>query len=266
MNATFVDPSPVSAGAVGHPQTCSYRMRWATSAEDVRRAQRLRFQVFNLELQEGLGASFATGHDADRFDDVCDHLLVEHVDGGGLVGTYRMQTGRMAAGGQGYYSAQEFAFDVFEEHRVEILELGRACILDGHRSFSVLTMLWRGIAAYAARHGSRYLIGCSSLTSQDPSVGLAAYRALEGHLAEPGFRTRPHPRYACDADPAASAPAIPRLLHAYLALGARICGPPALDREFGTIDFLTLLDLHALSGRVRARWGLKEETIADRFL
>ena len=53
-----------------------YEMRMAESMEEVRRAQRLRFEVFNLELNEGLSESYATGLDADCFDEVCDHLLV----------------------------------------------------------------------------------------------------------------------------------------------------------------------------------------------
>jgi putative hemolysin len=44
------------------------------------------------------------------------------------------------------------------------------------------------------------------------------------------------------------------LLRAYLAIGARICGPPAIDREFRTIDFLTMLDLQTLHPRVAARF------------
>jgi len=50
------------------------------------------------------------------------------------------------------------------------------------------------------------------------------------------------------------APKIPKLLRAYLSIGAKICGPPALDRQFKTIDFLTLLDLHSLPALVRARF------------
>jgi hypothetical protein len=42
-------------------------------------------------------------------------------------------------------------------------------------------------------------------------------------------------------------------LRAYLAIGAKICGPPAIDREFKTIDFLILLNLQGLHPRVRAR-------------
>jgi putative hemolysin len=51
--------------------------RLARSAEEVRRAQRLRFEVFNLELGEGLVESHLSGLDVDPFDDVCDHLIVE---------------------------------------------------------------------------------------------------------------------------------------------------------------------------------------------
>jgi putative hemolysin len=47
---------------------------------------------------------------------------------------------------------------------------------------------------------------------------------------------------------------VPKLLRAYLAVGAKICGPPAIDREFKTIDFLTLMDLKTLHPRVRARF------------
>ncbi len=47
---------------------------------------------------------------------------------------------------------------------------------------------------------------------------------------------------------------MPKLLRAYLSLGAKICGPPALDREFKTIDFLTLLDLRTVPGAVRSHF------------
>ena len=70
-----------------------YQARLAASVEDVRAAQTLRFLVFNLELNEGLEQSFATLRDADPFDDICDHLLVEDRRTGEVEGTYRLQTG-----------------------------------------------------------------------------------------------------------------------------------------------------------------------------
>jgi len=43
-----------------------------------------------------------------------------------------------------------------------------------------------------------------------------------------------------------------------LRLGAVICGPPALDREFGTVDFLMLLDMRKLSSDYLSRIGVLE--------
>lgn len=238
--------------------TSQYRLRLATTEEDVKSAQTLRFLVFNLELREGLESSYLTFRDEDAFDPVCDHLLVETVENGEVIGTYRLQPGsRAAESGLGYYSEQEFDFRPFERHRHEMIELGRACVLREHRNTVVLGLLWKGIAAYARMQGGRYLIGCSSLTSQDPGEGTGLYQRLrERHLAPPEWQTEPLPAWRCFMT--AQAPEIrpPKLLTAYLSLGARICGPPALDRTFKTIDFLTLLDLERIS-EVAARRFLR---------
>lgn len=233
-----------------------YLTRLATSVEELRQAQRLRFEVFNLELNEGLEQSYATGRDEDPFDAVCDHLIVEHRPTGKIVGTYRLQSGANARAYLGYYSAQEFEFNSYEPIRNEIVELGRACVDRQHRNLVVLGLLWKGIAEYASRHRARYLFGCSSLTSQDSTIGAAAYTELcRHHLAPLEYQTRPLGRFECPLEQlAAEPPKIPKLLRAYLAIGAKICGPPAIDRQFKTIDFLTLLDLHSLPVGVRNRF------------
>jgi putative hemolysin len=234
----------------------TYRARIAQSVSEIRAAQRLRFTVFNLELQEGLEESLLTGLDADPFDEVCDHLLVEHLPTGDIVGTYRLQKGSTAAASLGYYSEQEFDFRPFEPIRSELIELGRACVHREHRNLVVLGLLWKGIADYARQHHGRYLCGCSSLTSQDPDIGASAYSDLcRHHLAPLRWRTQPLTAFDCRLDVLAEeSPKIPKLLRAYLTIGAKICGPPALDRRFKTIDFLTLLDLDSLPLPVRQRF------------
>jgi hypothetical protein len=121
--------------------------------------------------------------------------------------------------------------------------------------------------------GLRYLIGCSSLTSKDPAEGWQVYRQLEHYRVSPEFETAPTADYVCPSeqegahaqpspcqqDPSKRISAtiqasVPKLLKTYLAIGARVCCPPAWDREFGTIDFLTLLDLKLLSSSARNRF------------
>lgn len=259
-----------------HAESARYHLRLASSVEDRDAACRLRFRVFNIELGEGLQSSYKTGMDIDQFDCVCEHLLVEDKSTRRIVGTYRMQSGAAAASNLGYYSEREFGFAPYEPLRSAILELGRASIDREHRTPEVLTLLWRGIAQYANHMGLRYLIGCSSLNSNDPAQGWHMYRQLANYRVPPEFETMPTDSYACpigqqdeDAQPLPrpldrsmpdaalrNAPPIPvpKLLKTYLAIGTRIAAPPAWNREFRTIDFLTLLDLRLLSTAARNRF------------
>ena len=184
-----------------------YAARLACNAMEIRAAQTLRFEVFNLELNEGLAQSYASGLDEDPFDAVCDHLIIEHRLSRQIVGTYRLQTGVNAAAKLGYYSAQEFDFQPYEASRREIIELGRACVHIQHRNLIVLGMLWKGIADYAQQRSARYLLGCSSITSQDPPAGASAYTELcRKNLATPSWRTLPLPEYECPLDHLADEP------------------------------------------------------------
>ena len=233
-----------------------YRVRFAQCDEDLEALYRLRFLIFNLELNEGLESAYNNGLDRDAFDEVCDHLIVEHHSSGNIIGTYRLQTGTVAAKNLGFYGEREFDFGPYEHLRSSLVELGRACIHREHRSFEVLTALWRGVVRYALDHNARFLIGCSSLNSQSPQEGSNMYWGLQKFLVEPALRTRPQPNCRIPVDPVSPAGLKvdpPRLLRGYLSVGAQICGEPALDREFKTIDFLTFLDLNNLPSAMRTR-------------
>lgn len=264
-----------------HADVGRYKVRLAETPQDREAACRLRFRIFNVELGEGLDSSYETGLDMDRYDAVCEHLLVEDKTARRVVGTYRMQSGEIAMRNLGYYSEQEFILSPYEPLRPGILELGRASIDREHRTPEVLMLLWRGIAQYATGMGLRYLLGCSSLNSNDPAEGWQMYRQLENFRVPVEFETRPTAEYACppgcfesaeqsadaqplpcranssqpeDLAPAQAEIKVPKLLKTYLAIGARIAAPPAWDREFRTIDFLTLLDLNLLSAAARHRF------------
>lgn len=241
-------------------------VRPAANEDEVRAAQRLRFEVFNLELGEGLPSAFDSGLDRDEFDAQCDHLLLIDNTVGRVTGTYRLQTAEMAGtenGGMGFYSATEFDLSCLPgEILSNSVELGRACIAAEHRNTEALLLLWRGIAAYARIAGKRYLFGCCSIRCQSAGEAWSLTRTLarEGCLHPelfipplPGFECEPEYETeagAMDLKPAAALQ-VARLLKSYLRLGARACGPPAIDRRFGTIDFFMLFDLDDLKGRVR---------------
>jgi putative hemolysin len=213
---------------------------------------RLRYEVFNLELGEGLDVSHRSGMDQDVYDEFCHHLMVLHEQTGEVIGTYRLQTSEMAARGAGFYSNDEFELDAWP---AEVLaagcEVGRACIARDHRHRRVLLLLWRGLGAYVLHNRKRYFFGCCSLTSQDPAdaARMAAYLRHTGHM-HPDLGLEPRPDYDCHELEVNCAGwdeiKVPTLMGTYLRYGAKICGRPALDPHFKTIDFLALMDLEQL--------------------
>ena len=243
-----------------------YVARFARTAAELDDALRLRFEVFNLELGEGLQESFATERDSDAHDWRWHHLLVWDRESGQVIGTYRMQTVEMADEGTGFYSDAEYDLSALPLLlRSQSVELGRACIAREHRNKLALLLLWKGLASYLVSTGKRYLFGCSSITSQDPRDGLKVEQQLRdsGHMA--ALRVEPHAELRCNTAPELEGrrPSedeirswpeiqIPKLFRTYLRYGSKICSGPAMDREFKSIDFLTLLDIEDLSPRARS--------------
>ena len=225
-------------------QTGVYTLRFARTEADLDAVCRLRFQIFNLELGEGLSESFSTGRDEDRFDSQCQHLMVIHRPSAEVVGTYRLQLAPNAIAGIGFYSAGEFDLSgIPADILMKSVELGRACVAREHRSTKVLLLLWNGLVEYSLHNRMQHFFGCSSLTSQDPTEGLRCYAQLKsaGHL-HPTWRVEPLPEMTChgsdswDDGPEVT---IPTLFQIYLKHGAYVLGPPAIDRQFGTIDYIT---------------------------
>lgn len=224
----------------------SYLLRFARTPEDLDRVLRLRYEIFNLELGEGLDESHATGRDEDELDTRFHHLIIERRDSAMVVGTYRMQTAEMALAGGGFYADPEFDLSTLPDAVRDVaIEIGRACIAKDHRNGRVLHLLWRGLAAYLDWNRKSCLFGCCSLTSQDPALGVAVHQHLEqAGSVHPSLVVAPRPANRCEVPPGQPLPAphVPALFQSYLHLGAKVLGPPAIDRSFKTIDWLVILD------------------------
>jgi len=253
-----IDVYPQCVDQLPERELCDshYRVRFARSQEELDEILRLRFEVFNLELGEGLDSAFETGLDFDQFDPVCHHLMVLDDDDGKLVGSYRLQTSEMAQQHLGFYSHTEFDLAELPQAVLDSsLEIGRACVARSHRSKRVLFLLWRGLALYVAFNRKRYLFGCSSLASQDPHEGkaLADHLTASGH-AHASVHVLPQPGYEVYEEGFVARPdalpQIPTLLRTYLRHGAKVCGPPAIDRLFKTIDYFVLFDVDEMPRRM----------------
>lgn len=230
-----------------------YSVKLAQNRAEIEAALRLRFDVFNIELGEGLESSFRKEMDEDEYDAQCHHLLVIENSSKEVIGTYRMQDNRMAMGGNGFYTQAEFDLSGFSDEVLDnVVELGRACIHRDHRSGRVLYLLWRGLAKYLQLSKKRFLFGCCSITSQNPAEGKAVYEFLTNNgKLHPKYNLSVQSEFEClslaDAHSFEEKVKIPQLFRLYLDVGTLVCSPPALDSTFKTIDFLILLDKESLS-------------------
>ena len=156
---------------------------------------------------------------------------------GELVGCYRMlpPPGAIAAGG--LYTATEFDVRALDPLRPSLVEMGRAVVREEHRNGAVVLLMWAGILAYLDRCGYDYATGCVS-------VPLAQARGVRNVVLQrypSAYRVRPYRAVPHDI-PAPAKVEVPPLMRGYLRLGARVCGEPAHDPDFGVADFMALLD------------------------
>ena len=241
----------------------SFRIKTVSSKEELDQVLRLRYQIFHREYR---GAWMPRGLDVDSFDFACDHLVIEdHSKGGRLVGTYRLLCSKFVSE---FYSAQEFEMQNFLHQPGIKLELGRACVDREYRGGVVMTLLWRGLAAYIKEVGADYLFGCSSVKTVDAheAARLSLYLRTHGHCLQE-FDIRPTRPYQFSAWPAdaeidqqnldASKELLPTLLSAYIKAGAQIAPLPALDKDFHCVDFLTILKTDRLTAAFDRKYQVK---------
>ncbi|BBZ75002.1 GCN5-like N-acetyltransferase [Mycolicibacterium anyangense] len=261
--SVLIAPDHAESAALSGPR---YTLLLTNAPALVEEAQRLRHLVFSTEPGFALpagGDGVAADLDADRFDEFCDHLLVREDISGEIVGCYRMlpPPGAIAAGS--LYTATEFDVSALDVLRPSLVEMGRAVVRGDHRNGAVVLLMWGGILAYLDRSGYDYVTGCVSVPTHgdgEPGSHLRGVRdfVLRRHAAAPELTVRPYRpvvidgRSLDDIDPP-SRPTIPPLMRGYLRLGAKVCGEPAHDPDFGVGDFPALLDKRQADTRYLTR-------------
>ncbi len=254
----------------------SLDVRLATSAKEIRAAQRLRYKVFYDERSAAPSpASLIARRDFDQYDALCDHLLV--VDHNvkpkplrsakpRVVGTYRLLRQEVADCTLGFYSACEYEVErlVAANPSARFLELGRSCVLPAYRNRRTMELLWHGILAYVLHHRVDVMIGCASLEGTDPARLALPLSFLHHHApAREPWRVRALSErgvsmnmLAKDAiDPKAALLSLPPLIKGYLRLGASFGDGAVVDRQFGTTDVFVVLPVAAISRRYIDHFG-----------
>jgi L-ornithine Nalpha-acyltransferase len=250
-------------------------VRLAETEAEIEQAQKLRYHVFYEEMAAVPSPQMrAEKRDFDKFDEVCDHLLVidraaTGEDGQPLVvGTYRLMRDVDAARAGGFYTAGEFDMSrMLAGHAGQkLLELGRSCVLKAYRNrTTTMQLLWKGLLAYVARFDIDVMFGCASFPGTDPQALALPLSFMHHYHAIPaGMEVKARPelfvpmdRMAKDAvDQKEGMRALPPLLKGYLRAGGCIGDGAVIDKQFDTIDVFIYFPLSGMDARYMSRFGL----------
>ena len=227
----------------------------ASTRKDLEDSFKLRYHVFSKTFGSNFNGSST---DMDLFDAHCKHLIVRDSNTGKAIATTRL-LGDEEAGLIGhFYSQGEFSLPGLTRLPGRILEIGRTCIHEDYRDGSAIFTLWQGLARFLKENNYRFLIGCASISMDDGGIQTEAIMRQ--------IRDRYIDTSMLRAVPITSVPSIdlpdnvlaqmPALLKTYLRLGARACGEPCWDKEFGCADVFILLDMDNLCPRYARRFHL----------
>jgi L-ornithine Nalpha-acyltransferase len=242
-----------------------FNVRLAETAEDLRAAQQLRYEVFVEELG---GGGALVDHDErlerDHLDPYFDHLLLIDTARDKVIGVYRLLRCDQARRCGGFYSEGEYDITALKQSGRRLLELGRSCLHREYRGGTAMHHLWAGLARYVVEHEIEVLFGVASFHGTDVTrlaqpLSLLHHR----HMAPAELRVRALekayqrmdlvPEEALDRRQAMVQ--IPSLIKAYLRLGGCVGEGAFIDHEFNTVDVCLIMDTARLSARQARIYG-----------
>ncbi|ETR77767.1 ornithine-acyl ACP N-acyltransferase [Afipia sp. P52-10] len=276
-NILLPQPRPAAAAPLG--RIGSLEVRLAETRKEIKRAQRLRYNVFYRDGNAiADAATLMARRDKDAFDKICEHLLV--IDHAAIhpmqaklrrkppvVGTYRLLAQEVAAKHGGFYTDSEFDIaSLLQKHpALRFLELGRSCVLPPYRTKRTVELLWHGIWSYVRQNNVDVMIGCASLEGTDPDR-LAVPLSFLHHFARApeDWRASALPQRHVEMNrlpkdrinPKAALRELPPLIKGYLRLGAFVGDGAVIDRQFGTTDVLMIMPVSAISTRYIEHFGV----------
>ncbi len=229
-----------------------YTARFADTPGDVAAAQALRQLCFRG----------GAGLDADGFDAICRHVLVEEA-GGALVCCFRLLPLNSGCEIGRSYSAQYYDLAALEGFDKPMVELGRFCIHPDRHDPDILRIAWGALTRYVDGAGIGMLFGCSSFRGTEADPYLDAFAKLRAaHLAPrrwwPRVKAPRVFRFARtlarrEPDAKRAALTMPPLLRTYLLMGGWVSDHAVVDGDLNTLHVFTGLEICAIPpARARA--------------
>ena len=241
-----------------------FKARLASSDEDVRSCQRLRYLAF-IEAR-GLTQAGRDHVDADEFDPLCEHMMVEDSRSGQLVCCFRMMPLNSGSEISRTYSAKYYDLRALEAYPGKLVEMGRFCIHPAWKDPAILRVAWTAMTRYVDDHEVELLFGCSSFYGVDADDYADAFALLkEKHIAPKRwlprvkapkvFRfarriklRRPNMKLALGR--------MPPLLRTYLVMGGWVSDHAVIDNELNTLHVFTGVEIARVpEGRARVLRG-----------
>ena len=260
MNNTVKAPFNRFAKTLPLLKSGTLEVRLAKSEEDIKAAQRLRYEVFYEECGAQPTETMARlKQDISPIDDFCDVLLVIDHAHNKVVGTYRFMLREAALEYGDHYTALEFDIHKLLAYPGQIMELSRSCVHKNYRTKPTMQLLWRGIGAYTQLNQVSLFFGCGSFMGTDVSKYSQALAYLyHFHLAPPELRVQALPIHYQDmnlipkdkVDRKEAMRQLPPLLKAYLRVGGYVGEGAFIDSNFNTLDVCIIV---------------KRETVTERY-
>lgn len=249
-----------------------FEVRLATSEEDLKSAQALRYDVFVRELGGG-GAlvDHGQGLEVDRFDPFFDHLLLfdHNREVEPVVGVYRVLRDDQARAAGQFYSDDEYDLTPLKQSGRSLMELGRSCLHSDYRGGAAMFHLWQGLAEYVETHGIDILFGVASFHGTDAETLAHPLSLLHNrHLAAPELRVRARDAHfqtmdllkPDEIDRKRAMLETPALIKAYLRLGGVVGEGAWIDHAFNTTDVCLIMDTEKLNARQKSIYAGRKTT------
>ncbi len=248
----------------------------ATSIDELDAAQALRYRVFYDEMGAKPDADMeAKRRDFDRFDRICDHLLVIDRERAQdpVVGTYRFIRREHARAAGSFYSASEYDIGKLASFPGTVLELGRSCVDAKYRNRATMQLLWRGVSEYVNAFGIDLMFGCASLRGTNPDeLAVQLSYLYHYHLAPEALRATAlaHRKVEMNIlpkeaiDPKRALASLPPLLKGYLRVGGFIGDGAVVDHQFNTTDVCIIVKTDLIAERYTRHYAIGHESASFR--